>query len=298
VLNLRCLDKTEKLSAAFRSDDTYEITFYADGSVFMWENPLKNRADLIKNEVTLTNGGYQVAGFIPAETIRFWPRAGVSVIADIGICSYDDAPKTKSETFFWHGTYAQADTWGRVQLGEAAGQAKPAQPDVPENVAVYSGKNVAELCMEPGHWVPHENRGVGNATDGFEAFEKLPNGKGGAIVLMRPDAEEKAQLKTQFNEMGKRRGLRVWLKGENTGGDIELRVSGREGYTRAMHVKDDFRDWRAVEVALDSCEKTREDYHTELLNGDDFFRPNLNMLIVRLTRPAGSVKVGLVEYLE
>ena len=116
--------------------------------------------------------------------------------------------------------------------------------------------------------------------------------------MTRPDRENRAQLRTQFNAIGKRRGLRVWLKGTNSGGEIEFRVTGREGYTWAMHLKDDFAQWKAVVVDLGACEKTREDQHTELLHGETQFRPSLNRLVVRLTRPATRIRLGLIEYLE
>ena len=296
VLHLRCMDRTEKLSPDFRSEDTYEITFYANGSVFVWENPLPDLTRLIENHAAKNEGGYQVAGFIPAEAIRFRPRPGVTVIADVGVCSYDDAaPKKKSETFYWHGTYAQAETWARVQLGNIV-QGVPAKASVAAGAP--SEKNVAEICRDTEHWLAHETRGVGKALADFDPSAVLPNGKKGAIVLTRPNDEEKAQLSVRFSAIGKKRGLRVWLKGTNSNGFVDLRVTGREGYTWAMRVKDDSSDWRRIYVDLDSCERTREDQYAELLNGETAYRPNLNTLVVRLTQPAARIQVGLIEWLE
>jgi hypothetical protein len=65
-----------------------------------------------------------------------------------------------------------------------------------------------------------------------------------------------------------------------------------------MILKDDSREWRAVDVQLDQCQQTTEDIHNEVLNKFQVYRPRLNRLIVRFARPLSSLKVGLVEYLE
>ncbi|MDO9541244.1 MAG: hypothetical protein Q7J98_02835, partial [Kiritimatiellia bacterium] len=116
VLHLRCLDITEELSNEFRSEDSYEITFYTDGSVFVWDNLLPCDGKLIRNEVTRIKDGYGVGGFIPAEAIRFWPRSGVNILTDVCVFTYGQKENTDG---YWHGTYAQANTWARARLGES-----------------------------------------------------------------------------------------------------------------------------------------------------------------------------------
>lgn len=78
---------------------------------------------------------------------------------------------------------------------------------------------------------------------------------------------------------------------------IELRVTGREGSTWQMILKDDVKEWRSVDVDLDKCQQTIEDIHNEVLNKFHVYRPRLNRLIVRFAKPLSSIKVGLIEYL-
>lgn len=145
--------------------------------------------------------------------------------------------------------------------------------------------------------MPQETRGVGRASVSFQADEALPNGKKGAIVLTNDSQREESQLMTQFESIGKKPGLRVWLKGAGSGARIALRVTGREGSTWQMVLKDDTKDWRAVDVVLDRCQKTTEDLHNEVLNKYEVYRPRLNRLIVRFATPPATLKVGLIEYL-
>ncbi|MFA7329400.1 MAG: hypothetical protein WC081_07880, partial [Candidatus Ratteibacteria bacterium] len=114
VINLRCLDVTPELSSEWKSEDSYEITFYADGSVFVWDNLLPCDAKEITSRVTRVPDGYQVAGFIPAAAIRFWPRPGVNILTDVCLFTYGETDYTKG---YWHGTYGQANTWARARLG-------------------------------------------------------------------------------------------------------------------------------------------------------------------------------------
>ena len=139
---------------------------------------------------------------------------------------------------------------------------------------------------------------MGRAAIAFDPAERLPNGKQGAIVLSNDGPDQSVQLMTMFEEIGARPGLRVWLKGAGSGAEIELRVTGREGYTWQMLLQDDSADWRAVDVVLDECVKTREEVHFEVLSGYQDFRPRLNRLIVRLARPLDRLKIGLIEYLQ
>jgi len=291
VIHFRGLDVTEELSNEFRTDDSYEITFYPDGSVFVWDNMLPSDNKLIRNQARVGADGYQVAGFIPAEAVRFWPRPGVNIITDV--CFYSHGQQGNNEGY-WHGTYGQANTWARVRLGQtpaADAGATPAAQAVPPNTA--------QPCLRVEHWSFQEARGggVGRAAISFDPTATLPNGKRGAIVLSNGGAEESAQLMTMFKEIGTKPGLRVWLKGAGSGAPLELRVTGREGYTWQWLLKDESADWRAVDVVLDQCVKTREEVHFEVLSGYQDFRPRLNRLIVRFGRPLEKLQVGLVEYL-
>ena len=146
--------------------------------------------------------------------------------------------------------------------------------------------------------MPQETRGVGRAVIAFDAGEALPDGKKGAMALSIAGQAEEVQLMTQFDAVGAKPGLRVWLKGTGSGAKIELRVTGREGSTWQMLLKDETNAWRAVDVVLDQCVKTTEDMHNEVLNKYEIYRPLLNRLIVRFAKPLGSLKVGLVEYIE
>jgi len=289
VLHFRGLDRTEALSNEFRSEDTYEITFYSDGSVFVWDNLLPCDAKLIRNEVTRTTEGYCVGGFMPAPAIRFWPRAGVNVIVDVCLYTYGD----KSHGY-WHGAYAQAATWARVRLGQGkasgdAGAMTTAVAKLPDNTA--------EPCLRVEHWARQETRGVGRASATFDAGETLPNGKQGAIVLTNDGQAEEAQLMTQFDQIGKRAGVRVWLKGTGGGARIALRATCRAGFTWQMILKDDSAQWRSVDMLIDRCQKTHEDFHAEMMNDFSPYRPQLNRLIVRFAKPLPAIKVGLIEYL-
>ncbi len=292
VVHLRCLDRTEALSAEFRSEDTYEITFYADGSVFVWDNLLPCDAKQIRNQVTRTADGYSVAGFLPAEAVRFWPRPGVNVIADVGLFTYG----REHTEGYWHGAYSQANTWARARLGEGT-PAATAEAGGGATATAALPANTAEACLRVEHWLPQETRGVGRAVLSFDPAEVLPNGKKGAVVLTHAGQAEESQLMTQFEPIGARPGLRVWLKGTGSGGKVELRVTGREGSTWQMLLSDDSKGWRAVDVPLDQCQQTTEDLHNEVLNKFQVYRPRLNRLIVRFARPLAGVKVGLVEYL-
>lgn len=292
VLNFRGLDVTEELSNEFRTDDSYEITFYPDGSVFVWDNLLPSDTKLIRNHAQLTAEGYQIGGFIPAEAVRFWPRPGVNIIADVCLFSFGQQGNNEG---YWHGTYGQAQTWARVRLGQTPPPVAGASPAETQALP----PNTAQACLRVEHWSFQEARGggVGRAAIAFDPNETLPQGKRGAIVLSNEGPEESAQLMTMFPEIGTKPGLRVWLKGSGSGAEIELRVTGREGYTWQKLLKDESAEWRAVEVVLDQCVKTREEVHFEVLSGYQDFRPRLNRLIVRLARPLEKLKIGLVEYL-
>ncbi|MFA7328613.1 MAG: carbohydrate binding domain-containing protein, partial [Candidatus Ratteibacteria bacterium] len=249
-----------------------------------------------QSRVTKTRDGYQVAGFIPAAAIRFWPRPGVNILADLCLFTYGETDYTKG---YWHGTYGQANTWARARLGEDKKADKPretvsAAPSAPK---VVLPANTAQACLRVENWMPQETHGVGRASVAFDAGEILPNGKKGAIVLRNDGPEEEAQLMTRFDEMGKRPGLRVWLKGTGSGAKIELRVTGREGSTWRMILKDDFQGWQPVDVVLDRCQQTTEDFWNEVWEKYEIYRPLLNRLIVRFARPLSGIKVGLVEYL-
>ena len=139
---------------------------------------------------------------------------------------------------------------------------------------------------------------MGQATVAFDASETLPNGKQGAIVLTSDGQAEEVQLMTQFDEIGKKAGLRVWLKGTGSGAKIALRATCRVGFTWQLILKDDSRDWRPVDMIIDKCEQTHEDFWPEMMNDFSPYRPQLNRLIVRFAKPLSSIKVGLVEYLE
>ena len=290
VLHLRCLDRTRELPGEFRSEDTYEITFYADGSVFVWDNLLPCDAKLIRNQVTRVQGGYCVAGFIPGAAVRFWPRPGVNVIVDVCLYTYGT-----HEAGYWHGKYGQASTWARVRLGDALPTAAASRAGVTE-AGLPPG--TAEACLRVEHWMPQEAMGVGTALASSNAAEVLPAGKKGAIILSNPGRTESVQLMTRFAALGRKPGLRIWLMGGGTGAQIELRITGREGYTWQSMLKDDTEGWRMVDVALDECRQVYEDDHSELMGGFIHYRPRLNSLIVRFTKPLMSVKVGLVQYLE
>jgi hypothetical protein len=215
VLHLRCLDRTETLSAEFRSEDTYEITFYADGSVFVWDNLLPCDAKLISNAVTRVEDGYCMGGFIPAAAVRFWPRPGVNVVTDVGLYTYGG---THTDGY-WHGAYGQANTWARVRLGECKATAVAESREGVASAGPFPA-TVAEACLRVEHWLPQETRGVGRAAISFEADEALPNGKKGAIVLSHDGQREEVQLMTQFEAIGKKPGLWVWLKGAGSGAKI------------------------------------------------------------------------------
>ncbi len=290
VLHLRGLDTAETLSNEFRSEDTYEITCYVDGSVFVWDNLLPCDAMTIRSVVTRTPAGYTMGAFIPAAAVRLWPRPGVTVISDV--CLYT-AGHEHTEGY-WHGTYAQANTWARVGLGALSPTGGAPAPAADPGAAPA---DLAQPCLRVEHWGPQATRGVGRATATLDPTEVLPGGKRGAIRLTNGGQGEEVQLMTEFEAIAQRPGLRVWLKGTGSGGKIELRVTGREGYTWQMVLKDKSVQWRPVDFVLDRCQQTREDVHFEVLNGFQVFRPRLDHLIVRFALPAVDIKVGAVEYL-
>ena len=195
---------------------------------------------------------------------------------------------------YWHGAYAQAATWARVRLGQGkasgdAGAMTTAVAKLPDNTA--------EPCLRVEHWARQETRGVGRASATFDAGETLPNGKQGAIVLTNDGQAEEAQLMTQFDQIGKRAGVRVWLKGTGGGARIALRATCRAGFTWQMILKDDSAQWRSVDMLIDRCQKTHEDFHAEMMNDFSPYRPQLNRLLVRFAKPLPAIKVGLIEYL-
>ena len=145
--------------------------------------------------------------------------------------------------------------------------------------------------------MPQEtHEAIGRAAVAFDSTEALPNGKNGAIILTSDGQSEDIQMMTQFEEIGKKPGLRVWLKGAESGAKIALRATGL-GYTWQLVLKDDSKEWRAVDMVLDKCQTTHEDNWAETMNGFEVNRPFVNRLIVRFAKPLSSIKVGLVEYL-
>ena len=299
VLHFRGLDKTEVLSGEFRSEDTYEITFYADGSVFVWDNLLSCDMKLIRNKVTRVKDGYWVAGFIPGEAVRFWPRPGVNVIIDACLYTYG-----KHESGYWHGAYGQANTWARVRLGEDKAEDRRLKAEGKTESGKGEGggtaqlpKNTAEPCLRVEHWMPFETGGIGRADISFDVSETLPNGKKGAILLSNKGPTDEVQLATDVEDVGRKPGLRVWLKGTASGAQIALRVTGMVGYTWYQVVKDESKEWRSVDVVIDKCKQDREALTSEVWDGFRQARPDLNKLVVRFGKPLTSLKVGLVEYL-